>query len=526
VKRVELYDTTLRDGTQRAGISLSVADKLKILQRLDRLGVAYVEGGWPGSNPKDAEFFNAAAKLSLTQTSLTAFGMTRRPGQSCDDDPNLAALADAGVSVVCVVGKTSSFQVIEVLRTTLDENIRMVAESVEWLRRRDLRVFFDAEHFFDGYVADSEYAMSVLEAASESGAEVVVLCDTNGGTLPDAVEQVIAEVAGRLGIPVGGHFHDDSGCGVANSLAAVRAGANQIQGCVNGYGERCGNADLLAIAANLELKMDIRALPANALEQLADVSRYVAEVCNLPPEDHRPYVGRWAFAHKGGLHVSAVMRNTTAYEHVEPDRVGNGRHVVASDLSGLATLKAHAERFRMSLSPEVLGGALNELKSLEARGFSFETADGSLEILLREADGWRQPYFEPLGFRAIVDNANGDVAAEATVRIVLAGSRKLASAEGRGPVDALNQALRIALRPAYPEIDSMHLTDYKVRVLDPDAATAASVRVLIETSGPNGAWTTMGVSDNVLEASWQALVDSLVVGFLRHEVVAAMPTAS
>jgi 2-isopropylmalate synthase len=344
-----------------------------------------------------------------------------------------------------------------------------------------------------------------------------VLCDTNGGTLPHEVKRILFEVAIRIRTPIGGHFHDDSGCAVANSLAAVRAGASQIQGCVNGYGERCGNADLLAVAANLELKLGVQTLPDGAIGQVADVSRFVAEIANLPPEEHRPYVGRWAFAHKGGLHVSAVTRNSSAYEHVDPARVGNGRHVIASDLSGVATLQAQSEKLRLEFDRDVLQRALDRLKSLEAQGFSFEAADGSLEILLREAGGWCQQYFEPIGFRAIVDKANGGAAAEATVRINLSGSRQLASAEGRGPVDALNRALRIALRPAYPEIDSLHLTDYKVRVLDPEAATAAKVRVLIETAGPNATWTTVGVSDNVLEASWQALIDSFVVGLIRLE---------
>jgi 2-isopropylmalate synthase len=531
-RTVQLYDTTLRDGTQRAGISLSVEDKLKILGRLDEFGVAFVEGGWPGSNPKDAEFFARAAEVNLKQTTLTAFGMTRRPKASCDDDPNLKALVDSGASVACIVGKSWTMHVTEAVGTTLDENLAMVGESVEWLRAQGMRVFFDAEHFFDGYKADRSYALAVLEAAAKGGAEAVIICDTNGGTLPDEVEKIVAdaiESVGNLGsreAPVGGHFHDDSGCGVANSLAAVRAGVVQIQGCVNGYGERCGNADLLAVAANLELKMDIRALPKGALEQIGDVSRFVAEVCNLPPEAHRAYVGHSAFAHKGGLHVSAVVKHPEAYEHIDPTLVGNDRRILASDLSGAATLRVRAANLGLELDASAISKALEELKRLEFEGYTFEAADGSFELLLRSAMGWEQNFFRPIGFRAIVEeSAKGGPTAEATVRVEVAGQRKVAAAEGHGPVDALHRALAAALAPTYPEIDLFHLTDYKVRVLDPESATAAKVRVLVETAdhSEGGAWTTAGVSDNIIEASWLALLDSVVLGFLRHSV---QPVAS
>ncbi|HEY8200089.1 MAG TPA: citramalate synthase, partial [Actinomycetota bacterium] len=407
-RTVDLYDTTLRDGTQRAGISLSVDDKLRILERLDGFGVAYVEGGWPGSNPKDAEMFARARALPLRHATLTAFGMTRRPRASCDEDPNLKALATSGAPVACIVGKASAPQVREVLRTSLDENIAMVAESVTWLKGQGCRVFFDAEHFFDGFAADNAYALAVLEAAAGAGAEVVVLCDTNGGTLPDAVERIVGEVVDRLSVPlvqVGGHFHDDAACGVANSLAAVRAGAGQIQGCVNGYGERCGNADLLSVAANLELKMGISALPEGHVSQLTDVSRFVAEVCNQQPEAHRPYVGHAAFAHKGGLHISAVVRTPVSYEHVDPRLVGNDRHLLTSDLSGAATFKARAATLGLALDDAAIRSALARLKQLEFEGYSFEAADGSLELLLREAMGWRQGYFVPLGFRSIVEQS-------------------------------------------------------------------------------------------------------------------------
>ena len=520
--RVDLYDTTLRDGTQRAGISLSVDDKLKVLSRLDRLGVAYVEGGWPGSNPKDAELFARARGRRRDKAVLTCFGMTRRPRTSCDDDPQLGALVEAGCQVACIVGKTWTLHVHEALRVSLDENVAMVADSVAWLRGRGLRVFFDAEHFFQGYAEDSGYALSVTQAAAAAGAEVVILCDTNGGCLPDEVERTVGAVAERLPVPVGGHFHDDGGCGVANSLAAVRAGAAQIQGCVNGYGERCGNADLLAVAANLQLKMGIRVLDDGKLAELTDVSRYVSEVCNLPPEAHRAYVGNFAFAHKGGLHVSAVVRTARAYEHVDPGLVGNDRRLLTSDLAGAATLRAKAANLGLEIDDSLIAAALERLKRLEFEGYSFEAADGSLELLLREAKGWRQTWFHPISFRAIIEEATsaGGVqpVAEATVRLEVDGERSVAAAEGHGPVDALYRALRVALRPTYPEIASFHLTDYKVHILDPESATAAKVRVLIETTGAAGSWITVGVSTDIIEASWRALLDSIVVGLLRHGV--------
>ncbi|HMC07990.1 MAG TPA: citramalate synthase, partial [Actinomycetota bacterium] len=448
-RRVDLYDTTLRDGTQRAGISLSVDDKLKVLSRLDRLGVAYVEGGWPGSNPKDAELFARARGRRRDKAVLTCFGMTRRPRTSCDDDPQLGALVEAGCQVACIVGKTWTLHVHEALRVSLDENVAMVADSVAWLRGRGLRVFFDAEHFFQGYAEDSGYALSVTQAAAAAGAEVVILCDTNGGCLPDEVERTVSAVAEQLAVPVGGHFHDDGGCGVANSLAAVRAGAAQIQGCVNGYGERCGNADLLAVAANLQLKMGIRVLDDGKLAELTDVSRYVSEVCNLPPEAHRAYVGNFAFAHKGGLHVSAVVRTARAYEHVDPGLVGNDRRLLTSDLAGAATLRAKAANLGLEIDDSLIAAALERLKRLEFEGYSFEAADGSLELLLREAKGWRQTWFHPISFRAIIEEATsaGGVqpVAEATVRLEVDGERSVAAAEGHGPVDALYRALRVAL---------------------------------------------------------------------------------
>lgn len=521
MRRIDLYDTTLRDGTQRAGVSLSVGDKLKVLACLDRLGVAYVEGGWPGSNPKDAEFFERAGDVQLETSVLTAFGMTRRPGNGCDDDPNLRGLLESGARVACIVGKSSSSQVTDVIKTTLDENLAMVAESITWLRAHGLRVFFDAEHFFDGYKLDPSYAIEVLRQAGAAGAEVVVLCDTNGGALPHEVAEITGEVASIIDVCIGGHFHDDGACGVANSLAAAAAGADHIQGCINGYGERCGNADILSIAANLELKLGIEALPPGRLESLVETAHYVAEVFNIPPDAHQPFAGHAAFAHKGGLHVSAVVRNPGAYEHVDPHAVGNARRLMASDLSGAATLRARAESLGLTMTDEQIRTALERLKQLEFDGYSFEAADGSLQLLLMESMGWKQDYFEPVGFRAIVEeSASRRPSAEATVKIFLEGERRVAAAEGKGPVDALSQALRIVLSSRYPEIDRFHLIDYKVRVLDPEHATAAKVRVLVETSDALDSWTTVGVSENIIEASWRALVDSIVMGLVRCNAMA------
>lgn len=518
MRKVELYDTTLRDGTQRAGVSLSVDDKLRVMQALDRLGVDYIEGGWPGSNPKDAQFFARARKVRLETATLTAFGMTRRPDSKCDDDQNLAALIDARTPVVCLVGKSSVRQVTQTIRTSLHENLSMVSETILWMRDRGVRVFFDAEHFFDGAALDQGYALRVLEAALSAGAERVILCDTNGGSLPDRVHELASWVVMELGPLVGGHFHDDCGCAVANSLAAVAAGAVHIQGCINGYGERCGNADIVTIAGNLEMKKGIQALPSGRIESLTETSRFVAEVFNIAPDAHQPFVGQVAFAHKGGLHISAVVRDPSAYEHVSPKAVGNERKLLASDLSGAATLRAKAESVGLELDGSQLREALERLKQLEYDGASFEAADGSIQLLLMEVSGWQQDYFDPLGFRAIVEEAGlGEPSAEATVRIRVAGNRRVAAAEGKGPVDALNHALRAALTDRYPEISEFHLIDYKVRVIDPSAATAARVRVLVETSDGHSSWNTVGVSENIIEASYRALLDAVVLGLWHAE---------
>jgi 2-isopropylmalate synthase len=541
---VDIYDTTLRDGSQQEGLSLTVDDKLAVARQLDHLGVAYIEGGWPGANPKDDEFFRrAGAELALSSATLVAFGSTRRPGGAVGADPTLRNLVGAGTEAVCIVAKAWDFHVREALRTTLDEAVSMAGESVAWLRANGLRVFFDAEHFFDGYRSDPEFALRVLDAAAAAGASALVLCDTNGGSLPDYVEEVVGAVwarfggAGLGGTALGVHFHNDSGCAVANTLAGVRAGATQVQGCVNGYGERAGNADLAAAIPNLALKMGVRTIPPERLERLTPVARHLAELVNIAPNPAQPYVGASAFAHKAGLHTSAIARSPSAYEHVPPDLVGNGARFVVSELSGRSTLALKAAELGLELDGLALAEVLEHLKALEHRGYHFEVADGSLELLMRSATGWRQELWRLESWRVIVEHrpsdvggdsagARGDagfasgsgpgvtVTTEATVKIHVGGKRVVATAEGNGPVNALDAALRAAIGPHFAELSRLHLTDYRVRVLDTSAGTAAVTRVLLDTTDGERSWSTIGVSDNVIQASWQALEDSLAYGLL------------
>jgi len=516
--RVELYDTTLRDGAQGTGFSYSIEDRLRILHKLDQLGVPYVEGGWPGANPRDTEFFKLATKEQLHQATLTAFGMTRKAGERAEDSGVLRDLLDAGTEVVCIVGKSWDLHVTETLRTDLDEGVEMVRDSIAFLRSQGRRVFFDAEHFFDGYRSDAVFAMRVLEAAGEAGAERLVLCDTNGGMLPAEVAATMDAVAPRVGAPLGIHVHNDTGCAVANSLVAVEHGAFQVQAVVNGYGERTGNADLIPIAANLVLKMGAECLPEGAVERLTEVSHYVAEVANVAPDSRQPYSGRYAFTHKAGLHASGVARLTRAYEHVEPEAVGNRRGIVASDLGGAATLRMKAAEFGIDVLEGAVPRLLDELKDREARGYTFEVADASLELLMRRAEGWTQPFFEIESYRVHVEEHVGDdepPLAEATVKVVTKGTRHIESAEGQGPVGALDNALRKALTNDYPELEHITLEDFRVRVLDETHGTGAVVRVLIDTSNGQREWTTVGVSENIIEASWEALVDGYLHGLLH-----------
>ena len=516
--RVELYDTTLRDGAQGTGFSYTVDDRLRILHKLDQLGVPYIEGGWPGANPRDTEFFRLATKEDLQNATLTAFGMTRKAGEAAEQSAILRDVLDAGTEVVCIVGKSWDLHVTEALRTDLEEAVAMVRDSVAFLRSEGRRVFFDAEHFFDGYRSNSGFALSVLEAARDAGAERLVLCDTNGGMLPFDVASIVDDVAPQVSTPLGIHVHNDTGCAVANSLLAVEHGVYQVQGVVNGYGERTGNADLIPIAANLVLKMGAECLPDGAVERLTEVSHYVAEVANVAPDSRQPYAGRYAFTHKAGLHASGVARLSGAYEHISPEAVGNHRGVVASDLGGAATLRMKAAEFGLSLDDPSIPKLLDELKDREAHGYTFEVADASLELLMRRADGWSQPFFRVESYRVHVEERVGDgepPLAEATVKVRTNGTRHIESAEGQGPVGALDNALRKALSNDYPELEHIVLEDFRVRVLDETHGTGAVVRVLIDTSNGQREWTTVGVSENIIEASWEALTDGYLFGLLH-----------
>ncbi|MFT5202835.1 MAG: 2-isopropylmalate synthase [Candidatus Aldehydirespiratoraceae bacterium] len=524
---VEIYDTTLRDGSQLEGISLTVDDKLRIAEQLDRLGVGYIEGGWPGANPKDDEFFERAkTELKLTTSEFVAFGSTRRPKGKVDSDETLANLVAADTGVVCIVGKCWDYHVTEALKTTLDEGVAMVRDSVEYLVSKGKRVFFDAEHFFDGYKRNPEFSLSVLEAAAMAGAEAVVLCDTNGGSLPPDVESAVRDVVAHVDCVVGIHLHNDTGCGVANALAAVRAGATQVQGTINGYGERVGNCDLVPIMANLELKMGISCLPEGRLEHLTAVAHHIAELVNFTPDPQQPYVGATAFAHKAGLHTSALSRRSDAYEHVSPDWVGNGTRVLVSEMAGRSTLEMKAAELDIEVDGKVLGDIIDTLKKLEHDGYHFEAADASLELLMRGAAGWEQPYFRLESFSVDMAHRSGtgarlwndvavDVDTQATVKLWINDERRIAVGEGNGPVNALDAAVRAALDGEYPALDRVSLTDFKVRVLNTERGTGAVTRVLLDSTNGDRAWSTIGVSENIIEASWQALVDSLVYGLLH-----------
>jgi 2-isopropylmalate synthase len=519
-KSLEIYDTTLRDGSQQEGISLTVGDKLQIARLLDELGVDYIEGGWPGALPKDDEFFARARKeIDFRNAALVSFGSTRRPASRTTADPQLEALLASETEIICIVGKSWDYHVLEALRTDLDEGVRMVAESVAYLRDHDRRVFFDAEHFFDGYRTNPEYALRVLRAAHDAGAERLVLCDTNGGNLPRQIVDVIGRVEVAIpGAEIGVHFHNDAGCAVASSLAAVEAGVRQIQGCVNGYGERTGNADLSSILPDLVLKMERPVLSEEQLGQLAPISHHIAEIVNITLDPHRPYVGGSAFTHKAGLHTSAIARRPDAYEHVSPGSIGNRTRMVVSEQAGRASVLSKSSEFGLEVTDAQARSILERVKELEHVGYQFEAADGSLELLMRRQLGWVQPFFTVHSFSAFVERRpDQKVVAEATVDVTVGDERKVSTGGGNGPVNALDQALRSALRDAYPEVDHLHLTDYRVRVLDSSDGTGARVRVLIETSGPESAWNTIGVHDNVIEASWEALLEGLVVGLLRSE---------
>ncbi|TIC80793.1 citramalate synthase [Nocardioides sp. GY 10127] len=521
-----VYDTTLRDGAQQEGLNLSVTDKLSIARTLDGLGVGYIEGGWPGANPKDTEFFRrAASELDLRHATLAAFGATRRAGVAAADDPLVAALRDSGAKVVTLVAKSHDRHVELALRTTLEENLAMVRDTVAHLTAEGQRVFLDAEHFFDGYRANRAYALEVLRTAYEAGAEVAALCDTNGGMLPTWVGDVVGDVVASTGGRVGIHCHNDTGCAVANSLAAVDAGATHVQGTVNGYGERTGNADLVTVVANLELKLDRPVLPPGKLAEATRTAHAVAEVTNVPPASRQPYVGTSAFAHKAGLHASAIKVDPDLYQHMDPAGVGNDMRLLVSDMAGRASieLKARELGFDLSEDRELVTRITQRVKVLENRGYTFEAADASFELLLaEEVHGHRPAYVDVESWRVITETgpaptAGSEALSEATVKLRAGGVRYVVTGEGNGPVNALDQALRSAIGQAYPEVAKFELVDYKVRILDQGHGTDAITRVLIETSDGHGTWVTVGVGPNVIEASWEALLDAITFGLRRHD---------
>ncbi len=511
---IQIYDTTLRDGTQRENLSLSLTDKLAIARKLDELGVAFIEGGWPGSNPKDAEFFERVRSMDWQHALIAAFGSTCRAGAAPQEDANIRALLDSQAPVCTVVGKTWTLHVTEVLRTTLEENLRIIETSLAYLRSQGRRVIYDAEHFFDGYKADPAYALETLRAAVRGGAETLVLCDTNGGSLPWEVAEIVRAVRAAVDHPLGIHTHNDSECAVANALAAVREGAIQVQGTINGYGERCGNANLCALIPDLELKLKVECLPADHLHTLTEVAHFVAEVANLAPDEHMAFVGKSAFAHKGGIHVAAMRRTAASYQHVDPQLVGNTSRVVVSELSGRGNLLSKAEEYGLDVGAgEAVSGVLNEIKELESQGFSFEAAEASVAMMLKRQQNDYRPPFELVDFFVNVEHRQGrGIFAEATVKVRVDGEVLHTAAEGNGPVNALDAALRKALVPIYPQLAAFHLADYKVRILDGENGTQAVTRVLIDTQNGTKRWSTVGASANIIEASWRALADSVEYG--------------
>jgi 2-isopropylmalate synthase len=509
MRRIEVYDTTLRDGAQAEGIAFSLQDKLLLTARLDQLGFDYVEGGYPASNDKDAEFFGRVGRSPLAHARVCAFGMTRRKKTPVGKDEGIAALVKAGVRHVTLVGKGSAFQAREVLGTSLDENLAMIAESVAFLRDAGKEVTFDAEHFFDGWQADAKYALKTVRAAADAGAKTIVLCDTNGGSMPDEVAEITRAVVGQLPVPVGIHCHNDCGLAVANSLAAVDAGASQVQGTVNGFGERCGNADLIVVIANLALKKGCEVLQPESVRHLTELSRYVYELVNMNFPAWQPFVGTSAFSHKGGMHVSGIARTTASYEHVDPKAVGNERRVLVSELSGRSNIVAVATKHNIQHDRKLMDRILAEVVRRERTGYQFEAAEGSFDLLVKRCAGTFTPHFEQLEYKVHVESLPGQPSTiYAIVKIRVGQQVEHVVAEGDGPVNALDAALRKALNGSFPGLREMHLVDYRVRVINSEAGTAAGVRVVIESRDKHSVWGTVGVSENIIEASWIALVDS------------------
>ncbi len=524
-KSICIYDTTLRDGAQREGISLSLEDKLKIARKLDQMGIPFIEGGWPGANPKDVQFFWQLKEQPLTQAEVVAFCSTRRPNRKAEEDQMLQAILSAGTHWVTIFGKSWDLHVTEGLKTTLEENLAMIGDTITYLRSQGRRVIYDAEHWFDGYKHNPEYALLTLKAAKDAGAEWLVFCDTNGGTLPHEISQIVREVVQAIKkwgeadtIQFGIHAHNDGGTAVANSLNAVIEGITMIQGTINGYGERCGNANLCTIIPNLQLKMGYGCIKPAQLAHLSETSRLISEIVNLAPDDHAPFIGRSAFAHKGGIHVSAVQRNPLTYEHIQPEAVGNERRIVVSEQAGLSNILSKAKLYGLNLDKEhpACRQILDRLKVLEQEGYQFEAAEASFELLMREAMGEREPLFLLKGFQVHCNLLQGDSTpysnAIATVKLTVNGEDILEVAEGNGPVSALDKALRKALMRFYPQIADFHLTDYKVRILDSGSGTSAKTRTLVESSNGKKRWTTIGVSGNILDASYQAVVEGIEYG--------------
>ena len=520
-ERIAIYDTTLRDGSQGEGISFSLADKMRLARKLDEFGMDYIEGGWPGSNPKDIDFFDHMKRARLRHAKLAAFGSTRRPGRAAEEDELLQMLVEAETPATTIFGKSWDFHATHVLKVSLAENLAMIHDSVTYLCKHTGEVIYDAEHFFDGYKHNGPYALKCLEAAQDAGASILVLCDTNGGTLPHEIEEIVHTVRRQMRIPIGIHTHDDSGCGVANALAAVRAGAVQVQGTINGYGERCGNANLIPIVANLRLKMGYDCLGADSLQHLTGLSQFVDEVANLTPNSRQAYVGRSAFAHKAGVHVDSVMKHRSTYEHVDPEDIGNSRRMLVSELSGGSTIVSKAAKHDLDLtkkSPQTRT-LLRRVAEMEHQGYSFEGAEASFELLMMQAAGSYRKLFDVLGFRVIVEmRGEGEPITEATVKLCVNGCERLTVAEGDGPVHALDSALRKALLEFYPEMADLKLTDFKVRVVNVREGTAARVRTIIDSADGDETWSTVGVSTNMIEASWHALVDGVVYGLLRRDL--------
>jgi 2-isopropylmalate synthase len=519
MRKIEIYDTTLRDGSQSEDVSFSVEDKLRILYKLDEFGIHYIEGGWPGANPKDAVFFEHAKKFKPYTSLLAAFGATHRASMKVNEDPSIKALLAAETPVVTIFGKTWDFHVREALRVSLQRNLDLIYDTITYLKKRVPTVFYDAEHFFDGYKANPEYTLKTLEAAKSAGAECLVLCDTNGGCMPGDIEKIVKKISGMFDISVGIHAHNDAECAVANSVVAVEAGATQVQGTINGLGERCGNANLISVIPNLKLKLNKSCITLGKLRKIKDLSRFVTEIANLRHFKRQPFIGDSAFAHKGGVHVSAIQRHPETYEHIRPERVGNYQRVLVSDLGGKSNIIRKIKDFKLKVdqdSPKVMQ-IVTELKQLENQGFQFEGAEASFELLIKKTFGLHRKFFDLIGFRVIVEKRKEGEAplCEATIMLKVDGKLEHTAADGNGPVNALDNALRKSLEQFYPQLKEVKLIDYKVRVLTAGKGTSTKVRVLIESGDEKHRWGTVGVSENIIEASWQALVDSIEYKLLR-----------